>query len=143
MQGYIPLILFVVTSNALSQTLLKQGMVGIGAFQLTQQTGAATVLRIVLDPFVIGGLTLMVVSMAAHLYVLSRVPLTFAFPFISVSYIVVLGIGYFVFGERLNIYHFLGTACICLGVVFIAQAGAERFQAPQTVQAQTDSERIP
>ncbi|HRX88768.1 MAG TPA: hypothetical protein P5528_04915, partial [Steroidobacteraceae bacterium] len=81
MQRYIPLILAVVISNALSQALLKAGMAGIGAFRLTQQTASATVLRIVFDPYVVGGLLLMVISMAGHLYVLSRVPLSFAFPF--------------------------------------------------------------
>ncbi|HPF26766.1 MAG TPA: EamA family transporter [Steroidobacteraceae bacterium] len=125
MQRYIPLILAVVISNALSQALLKAGMAGIGAFRLTQQTASATVLRIVFDPYVVGGLLLMVISMAGHLYVLSRVPLSFAFPFISVSYVVVLAISWYAFGERLNTYHFAGTACIILGVCLIALAGAE------------------
>ena len=95
MQVYIPAILAVVISNALSQTLLKQGMGTIGAFTLTRETAVPTLLRIAFDPFVVAGLILMVLSMAGHLYVLSRVPLTFAFPFISISYIVVLGVGYF------------------------------------------------
>ena len=106
-------------------------MASIGAFTITRETLIPTVFRIAFDPFVLGGLILMAMSMAGHLYVLSRVPLTFAFPFISISYIVILGVGYFVFGERLNLYHFLGTACICLGVVLIAQAGDEQFHEPK------------
>ena len=125
MQRYIPLILIVVLANALSQALLEAGMAGIGAFRLTQATAGATVLRILLDPYVLGGLTLMVVSMAGHLYVLSRVPLSFAFPFISLSYVVVLAISWYFFGERLNTYHFAGTFFICVGVLFIARAGGE------------------
>ncbi len=129
MQRYIPLILAVVISNAVSQALLKAGMAGIGAFRLTQQTAGATLLRIALDPYVVGGLLLMVVSMAGHLYVLSRVPLSFAFPFISISYVVVLAISWYAFGEHLNTYHFTGTACIILGVCFIALAGSQRAEA--------------
>jgi drug/metabolite transporter (DMT)-like permease len=124
MQAYIPLILFVVATNALSQTLLKQGMVGIGAFTLNPGNALSMAGRVALDPFVIAGMTLMIISMASHLYVLSRVPLTFAFPFISISYIVILGVGYFFFDEKLNFYHYLGTAFIAIGVFCIAQAGA-------------------
>jgi drug/metabolite transporter (DMT)-like permease len=124
MQAYIPLILFVVATNALSQTLLKQGMVGIGVFTLTPGNALSIAGRVALDPFVIAGMTLMIISMVSHLYVLSRVPLTFAFPFISISYIVILGVGYFLFNEKLNLYHYLGTAFIVIGVFCIAQAGA-------------------
>lgn len=123
MLKYIPLIIFVVITNALSQTLLKQGMVKIGAFDLSGSTALGTVTRIVFDPWVIAGLLVMAISMAAHLYVLSRVPLTFAFPFIALSYVVVLAIGYFLFRESLNINHFIGTALIIAGIVFIGRAG--------------------
>ena len=134
MVKYIPLILFVVTTNALSQSLLKFAMSRIGAFQLEQSTALATAARIAFDPWVIGGLLVMAISMAAHLYVLSRVPLTFAFPFIALSYVVVLAIGYFVFRESLNLNHFIGTALIIAGIVFIGRAG-DAASAQQSVQA--------
>ncbi len=120
---FIPVILFVVVTNAMSQSLLKQGMITIGALDFNDTNAIRLALRVAFDPWVIAGLTVMAVSMAAHLYVLSHVPLTFAFPFISVSYIVVLGIGYFVFGEKLNIYHGIGTLLIVAGIIFIGKAG--------------------
>ncbi len=134
MLKYIPLIIFVVTTNALSQTLLKQGMVQIGQFDLTGSNALGMAGRIALDPWVIGGLFVMAVSMAAHLYVLSRVPLTFAFPFIALSYVVVLAIGYFIFKETLNINHFIGTALIIAGIVFIGLAGDRIDDAANPVQ---------
>lgn len=123
MISYIPLIIFVVTTNALSQTLLKQGMTQIGAFDLDGSNTLNIALRIMFDPWVVGGLVVMAISMAAHLYVLSRVPLTFAFPFIALSYIIVLAIGYFIFSEVLNHYHYLGTLLIIGGIVCIGIAG--------------------
>ena len=136
---YIPMIIFVVTTNALSQTLLKQGMVKIGQFTLDSNNALSTVLRIAFDPWVVSGLLVMAVSMAAHLWVLSRVPLTFAFPFIALSYVVVLAIGYFVFRESLNLYHFAGTALIIAGIVFIGLAGERASEKPvRTAQIQGD-----
>ena len=130
---FVPLILFVVTTNAISQALLKQGMVTIGQFEVNSNTALATGLRIATDPWVIGGLLVMAISMAAHLYVLSRVPLTFAFPFIALSYVVVLAIGYFIFHESLNFYHFAGTAFIMLGITFIGFAGEYSASTPKAV----------
>ncbi len=123
MLAYIPIIIFVVATNALSQTLLKQGMVQIGEFELNYPDAFTTAMRIAFDPWVISGLVVMAISMAAHLYVLSRVPLTFAFPFIALSYIVVLAVGYIVFKETINIFHLFGTGFIIAGLVFIGIAG--------------------
>lgn len=133
MLKYIPMIIFVVTTNAMSQTLLKQGMVKIGEFDIDANNAAGMAARIAFDPWVVSGLLVMAVSMAAHLWVLSRVPLTFAFPFIALSYVVVLGIGYFIFKESLNLYHFIGTALIIGGIVFIGFAGERSADADKPV----------
>ncbi|MGB3627082.1 MAG: EamA family transporter [Henriciella sp.] len=127
------MILFVVTTNALSQTFLKQGMVAVGKFDLTTSNALMTVLKVGFQPWVIVGLATMAVSMAAHLWVLSRVPLTFAFPFIALSYVFVLAIGYFVFKESLNINHFIGTFLIIGGLVFIGFAGDQSSAAAEPV----------
>ena len=133
MLKFIPAILFVVTTNALSQTFLKQGMVRIGQFDVNASSAVSTGLRIAFEPWVILGLATMAVSMAAHLWVLSRVPLTFAFPFIALSYVLVLAIGYFVFRESLNVYHFVGTLFIIAGLVFIGYAGDRSSRAAEPV----------
>jgi len=77
MVKHIPLILFVVLTNAMSQTLLKQGMVKIGEFNIDASNALSMGFKIAFDPWVISGMLVMLISMAAHLYVLSRVPLTF------------------------------------------------------------------
>lgn len=133
MLKYIPLIIFVVMTNALSQTILKHGMVRIGEFDIDGSNALSMGVKIAFDPWVIGGLLVMAISMAAHLYVLSRVPLTFAFPFIALSYVIVLAIGHFLFKESLNHYHFIGTALIIGGIVFIGFAGDKVDDAAEPV----------
>jgi multidrug transporter EmrE-like cation transporter len=53
---------------------------------------------------------------------LSRVDLSFAYPFLSISYILVLIAGYFVFGETVNASRMVGVALICGGTFFIARS---------------------
>jgi multidrug transporter EmrE-like cation transporter len=122
MQRYIPLILAVVTTNALSQILLKHGMNGIGRFDFGGGSLLKTLPVVALNPYIVGGLAVLVFSMGLHLMALSRVDLSFAYPFLSVSYVLVLGAGYVWFGEAINASRVAGVALICLGTFFVARS---------------------
>ena len=54
------------------------------------------------SPWVFLGLLTFVISMASHLYVLSKVELSFAYPFLSLAYVAVAVFAYFIFREDLN-----------------------------------------
>src|SRR5215467_10715080 len=78
----LPLILFTVLSNAAAQIMLKRGMTMVGRVSLDPSSLFASLWRIALNPFVIAGFFTFVISMASHLIVLSRVDLSFAYPFL-------------------------------------------------------------
>lgn len=122
MHKYIPLILAVVSTNALSQMLLKQGMNKIGQFEFAGQSLFRTLPVVALNPYVVGGLLVLVFSMGLHLMALSRVELSYAYPFLSVSYVLVLIAGYFWFGESINAARIAGVGLICLGTFFVARS---------------------
>jgi multidrug transporter EmrE-like cation transporter len=122
MQKYIPLILAVVTTNALSQILLKQGMNTIGKFEFDGGNLMRMLPVVAFNPYVVGGLAVLVFSMGLHLMALSRVELSFAYPFLSVSYILVLIAGYFWFGDVINSSRIIGVGLICVGTFFIARS---------------------
>jgi multidrug transporter EmrE-like cation transporter len=122
MQKYIPLILAVVTTNALSQMLLKHGMNTIGSFDFSGQSLSRMLPIVAFNPYVIGGLLVLVFSMGLHLMALSRVELSFAYPFLSISYVLVLIAGYFLFGESISASRIAGVALICVGTFFVARS---------------------
>lgn len=122
MAKYIPMIMFTVFTNALGQILLKQGMVATGHFSFNVQGVAAALPRLVMNPFLVLGLATFVISTASHLLVLSRVELSFAYPFLSLAYVVVLLSSYFLFGEALNGLRVAGIAFICLGTVLVSRS---------------------
>lgn len=124
MLSYLPLILFTVLTNAAAQIMLKKGMISVGALSLG---GGATdilmtVLKVVFHPWVFLGLCTFVVSMASHLVVLSKVELSYAYPFLSLAYVVVAAYAFFIFGEAVGPLRMAGIACVCLGTVLIAQS---------------------
>lgn len=122
MQKYVPLILAVVTTNALSQLLLKFGMIRIGKFDFESNTLLKMLPVVAFNPYVVGGLLVLVFSMGLHLMALSRVDLSFAYPFLSISYVLVLFAGYFWFGETVNASRIVGVALICCGTFFVARS---------------------
>jgi drug/metabolite transporter (DMT)-like permease len=125
MTKYIPFILFTVLTNAAAQVLLKQGMISLGPLSFSAETAIARIFQIVFNPWVFAGLTMFVVSMASHLFVLSKVDLSFAYPFLSLAYVIVAVIAWLLFKEDLGAYKMAGIAFICLGTVLIAQSGGQ------------------
>ncbi|MGE3626769.1 MAG: EamA family transporter, partial [Hyphomicrobiales bacterium] len=74
------------------------------------------------NPLVMLGMCTFVVSMASHLIVLSRVDLSFAYPFLSLAYVVATAYAFFVFQEDVSVMRMAGIALICAGTFFIAQS---------------------
>lgn len=123
MAKFIPFILFTVFTNAAAQLMLKYGMTQIGPLSFAGVNPIVKILSIVFSPWVFLGLCTFVISMGSHLYVLSKVELSYAYPFLSLAYVVVAVFAYLIFHEDLNAMRIGGIALICLGTVFIAQGG--------------------
>ena len=121
---YIIFILFTVATNAAAQLMLKQGMTNLSAGVVAQENIILKLLMIVFSPWVFFGLATFVISMASHMYVLSKVDLSFAYPFLSLAYVLVAVLAWQLFGEELGAYKIAGIAFICIGTVLIAQSGS-------------------
>lgn len=123
---YIPFILFTVLTNAAAQLMLKYGMMQLGELSFAGANPVLRILQIVFSPWVFAGLCTFVISMASHLYVLSKVELSFAYPFLSLAYVAVAVFAFLLWREDLNAYRIAGIAFICVGTVLIAQSGRDR-----------------
>lgn len=124
MNRYLPLIISGVLLNALAQLALKQGMRGIGAFSLVRigdLAGAA--LAAAVNPFILTGLACYVFSVVIWLLVLSRVEVSYAYPLLSIGYIVTAFAGRLFFHENLDLTRWSGIAVICVGVWLITRTG--------------------
>jgi len=119
---FIPLILFTVLTNFLSQIMLKKGMTSIEKFDVSLSGVVSSGMNILFNPYVFGGLVMMVVSMGAHLVVLSRVDISFAYPFLGLSFVLITAYGAMVLGESVNGWRILGVALICSGVALVAKS---------------------
>ena len=139
---YIVFILFTVLTNAAAQLMLKQGMISLGPVSFTADTMIARIFQIVFNPWVFAGLTTFVISMASHLYVLSKVELSFAYPFLSLAYVAVAVFAFVLFKEDLNSWRIAGIAFICVGTVLIAQSGRDGHAAGDVETAQLSNVNV-
>lgn len=122
MTRFIPLILFTVATNFLSQIMLKKGMTSLEKFELDASGIMGSLFSIVFNPWVFFGLIMMVISMGTHLIVLSRVEISFAYPFLGLSFVLITLWGYFALGESVNLWRVMGVLLICSGVALVARS---------------------
>ena len=122
MNTYLPLIVAGVLLNAFAQIVLKQGMRSIGEFAFTLDNIIPIGIRVGINPFVLTGICCYVLSLAIWLMVLSRVDVSYAYPLLSIGYIVAALAGYFWFGEVINFTRWAGIIIICIGVWLITRS---------------------
>lgn len=116
----IALLLFSVASAATGQLLLKHGMQIASA--RAAKSGASLVVSAATSPWVLFGLAVFAVSAVAWLAVLSRVPLSVAYPFNAMGYLVILTASILLLHERANALTWAGSLLVVSGVIIVALA---------------------
>lgn len=115
-------ILISVLSGATGQVLLKKGMSSMGPLTLSFDQLFNILWRIGTNPYVVIGLAIYVGGTVFWLAALSRVDLSYAYPFASLSYIVMLTAAWQLFGENITPMRVAGTLVVCLGVFLISRS---------------------
>lgn len=108
--------------NAAAQLLLKAGTNRIGTFDFALANVVPIGLKIAASPFVLGGLACYVVSVVVWILALSRVPVSVAYPMLSIGYIVNAAAAWFLFGESLTAQKLVGIGFIIVGVWLVARS---------------------
>jgi len=118
---YIPLILVGVLLNAAAQLALKQGMRQVGYFDFMVQNIGQVFCAVATNAYIWAGLCCYAVSVVVWLLVLSRVEVSYAYPLLSVGYIVTACAGWLFFQENMSITRLMGIIVICFGVWLITK----------------------
>ena len=117
----IGLILVSVVLAAVAQLTLKHGMNQVTASSGALQLNGSSVKTVIRTPAVWGGLMLFGLSAVVWLAVLSRASLSFAYPFVSITYILILLADRFVLHQPIPGLRWAGVAFIMVGIVLVAQ----------------------
>lgn len=115
-------ILCTVFMSACAQLMLKIGATTTLGPHQPVEGPVALALRVILSPMIMGGIFTYGVSVLIWIWVLSRVELSVAYPFVGLSFIFTLLFGMFFLGETINTAKLVGTLMITIGCVFVAQS---------------------
>lgn len=116
----LSLIVLSVGLSALAQLLLKIGVDRSGAG--SQGESASGLFTMLMSPMVIGGLALYGFGAMVWLFVLGKAPLSLAYPFVGLGFILTAALGVFVLNEGISAGRIAGTLLIALGCVLVARS---------------------
>lgn len=113
---------FSVVVATIGQLLLKAGMQKIGYVGTSQIARPGSLaIQIAREPRVVGGLVLFGISALAWLIVLSRAPLSFAYPFAGLTYALVALFGKFALHEHVPAVRWFGISLIIGGIILVGR----------------------
>jgi multidrug transporter EmrE-like cation transporter len=108
--------------NAAAQLLLKAGTNVIGVITLTRENWTETLARMATEGHFIAGVTFYGVSLIVWIIGLSRVPVSIAYPMLSLGYVVNAIAAHYLFGEGVTLARWLGIGFIVVGVWLVARS---------------------
>ena len=108
--------------NAAAQLLLKAGTNTLGVITLTRDNWTDTLARMATQGHFIAGAALYAISLVVWIFGLSRVPVSIAYPMLSLGYIVNAVAAHYLFGETVSVTRWLGIGFIVLGVWLVARS---------------------
>lgn len=122
----ILLILVSVCLSALAQTLFRIGMTrpDVQAVLVAPSSGLGMARPLLFSPYVWAGLVLYGIGVLLWLYVLSKVPVSFAYPFVALGIVITTLSGVFLLGEEISRLSMIGIAITALGIVTVAMGRA-------------------
>ena len=114
------LILTSVCLSAVAQTLLK-----IGSARATTASLGDALLSYATSPHILGGFALYGAGAVVWIFVLARLPLSVAYPFVGLGFIVTMVLGGAILGESLSFLRVGGTLMVAAGCVMVALSAAK------------------
>ncbi len=103
-----------VTINSLAQIVYKKGLKG--AFK---KVTIKEIIKTMLKPVIMIGLAMYAFSALLWILVLSNTDVSYAYPFLSLGYVLVAFLGYFMLNEKITKKRIIGISVIIIGVLIV------------------------
>ena len=116
------LIFIGVMLNAAAQILMKTGTNAVGYFEFSMENILPIGLKLATEWHIVGALFCYALSVVVWILALSRVPVSIAFPMLSMAYVVNAVAAWYLLDEAFNPTKMVGIGVIILGVVIISRA---------------------
>jgi drug/metabolite transporter (DMT)-like permease len=116
----LSMIILTVCLNTTGQFLMKAGINKIGKISVFDNFFGSFA-KVVTSWLVIGGFGAYVLSAGLWIIILSRTELSWAFPLVSLSYVITVLVAPVVLNETFSVQRLVGTLVICFGVYLVTR----------------------
>jgi len=122
MSNFIPIVL-TICATVIGQLLTKQGMLVAGDVPKNKAEIVVFLFRnMFLNPFILTGLIFAVLAAMSWMVTLSKTSLSYAYPFMSIAFPLVLLFSSIFFHESVPMLRWLGLGIILFGLVIVARS---------------------
>lgn len=97
------------------------GMVRVGKVRIQTSAIMDALPKVVFNYYIVSGIIGFGLSLLLWLVVLSRTSVSYAYPFVSVGYVLITVLGYFFLSEPVSITRIVGLAIIITGLFVFAR----------------------
>ena len=119
---FLILILSSISLSAFAQISLKFGMSNenIQNTLLVSESLLEKLIAVTFNAYVVSGVVMYVLSMVLWLFVLAKIDVSVAYPFVGIGFIITMMLGYFLLNEQLTMIRIAGTILVICGVLMIS-----------------------
>lgn len=118
---YFALLLAAVSMSVTGELLLKHGMNQVGVLSLHPDNIMSGLWRSFTSPFVLLGFASVFGGSIFWLSIISRVQLSYAYPMLSLGYVLVVIASWIFLNEQFHPMRLVGVLVICIGVVIVSR----------------------
>ncbi len=117
------LIIVSVGLSALAQICLKLGMSGVAVVNALNEGGIWQIaISIIQSGWILTGFLLYIVGAVIWLFVLARVEVSYAYPFVGIGFIFTMVLGKIFLGDQITAIRITGTLFVILGLAMVARS---------------------
>lgn len=114
-------IIMTVVMTVYSQLIMRWQVEAAGPLPLDGYGKFSYILSLLLNPWVISGILATFLAGVSWMLVMTKFEISYAYPFISLNYILVLVAGFVLFHESVSLPKLIGSALVILGIIVIAK----------------------
>jgi multidrug transporter EmrE-like cation transporter len=119
--GYIYILLTVIFT-VIGQIMLKWRMDKLGALPSELFNKILFLAKAFMDPFIIISLGSAFIASVFWMAAMTKFDISYAYPFMSLSYVIVLVASFVLFKEPITMYKIAGLLCIAVGIVLTSKS---------------------
>ena len=114
-------IAFTIALTVFGQIAIKMQVLQAGPLPASGSEKLMFLIRLLLNPWIISAFVAAFMASVSWMGAMTKFPLSFAYPFMSLNFVIVLLLGAWLFNEPLSMIRVVGVTLICIGTIVAAQ----------------------